>query len=154
MPSQSIANLLASSEDLLGQTVTLKGWVRSRRDSKAGISFVQVSDGSCFSTLQAVVPSDVENYESEVLRLTTGSSVCIEGEVVESRGKGQSIEVKASKVEVLGFVEDPDSYPIQPKQHSYEYRSRVICASTCESDAQPRRLCDKPSPPSGHRSGF
>ena len=125
MPSQSIANLLASSEELLGQTITLKGWVRSRRDSKAGISFVQVSDGSCFSTLQAVVPSDVENYESEVLRLTTGSSVCIEGEVVESRGKGQSIEVKATKVEVLGFVEDPDSYPIQPKQHSYEYLREV-----------------------------
>ena len=125
MPAQSIASLLAAPQDHLGKTIRLQGWVRTRRDSKAGISFIQVSDGSCFATLQAVVPSDVENYESEVLRLTTGSSVVIEGEVVESRGKGQAIEVKATNVDVLGFVEDPDSYPIQPKQHSYEYLREV-----------------------------
>ena len=125
MPAHSIASLLAAPQDHLGKTIRLQGWVRTRRDSKAGISFIQVSDGSCFDTLQAVVPSDVENYEQEVLRLTTGCSVAIEGEVVESRGKGQAIEVKATGVEVLGFVEDPDSYPIQPKQHSYEYLREV-----------------------------
>ena len=104
-----------------GTSAELTGWVRTRRDSKAGISFIQISDGSCFDAFQVVAPSDLPNYESEILKLTTGCAVRCHGELVESRGKGQSLEMKASEIEVVGWVEDPDSYPLQPKQHSFEY---------------------------------
>ena len=120
-----IADLLATSTDRVGDRVRLEGWVRTRRDSKAGLSFIQLSDGSCFASMQIVAPSDLDNYESEVLHLTTGCSVIVEGEVVESRGKGQSIEVKAGRIEVAGLVDDPDTYPVSPKQHSYEYLREV-----------------------------
>ena len=121
-----IVTLINSApEALVGSTLEVTGWVRTRRDSKAGISFIQVSDGSCFDAFQVVVPSDVENYESEVLKLTTGCAVRCRGEIVESRGKGQSLEMKASELEVVGWVEDPDSYPLQPKRHSFEYLREV-----------------------------
>ena len=121
-----IVTLINSApEALVGSTLEVTGWVRTRRDSKAGISFIQVSDGSCFDAFQVVVPSDVENYESEVLKLTTGCAVRCRGEIVESRGKGQSLEMKANELEVVGWVEDPDSYPLQPKRHSFEYLREV-----------------------------
>jgi asparaginyl-tRNA synthetase len=101
--------------------VTLRGWVRTRRDSKAGISFLHVSDGSSFQPVQAVVPSSVPNYERDVLRLTAGCSVALTGSVVPSPAKGQAFELQASAVEVLGFVDDPDAYPIQPKHHTLEF---------------------------------
>lgn len=107
------------------QTVTVRGWVRTRRDSKAGISFVQIYDGSCFHPIQAVVPNSLSNYESEVLKLTAGCSVKVSGRLVRSQGKGQAFEIQAEQVEVLGFVEDPDTYPIQPKAHTYEYLREV-----------------------------
>ena len=112
-------------EQLVGTTLEVTGWVRTRRDSKAGISFIQLSDGSCFDAFQVVVPSDVANYESEILKLSTGCAVRCRGEIVESRGKGQSLEMKATEVEVVGWVEDPDSYPLQPKRHSFEYLREV-----------------------------
>ena len=124
-PAVRIADLLATSTDRVGDRIRLEGWVRTRRDSKAGLSFIQVSDGSCFATMQVVAPSDLANYETEVLSLTTGCSVVVEGDVVESRGKGQAIEVKATGIEVVGLVEDPDTYPVSPKQHSYEYLREV-----------------------------
>ncbi|MCH2143685.1 MAG: asparagine--tRNA ligase [Phycisphaerales bacterium] len=120
-----IASLIASGASSAGTSVELTGWVRTRRDSKAGISFIQVSDGSCFDAFQVVAPSDLSNYESEVLKLTTGCAVRCRGELVESRGKGQSLEMKASEIEVVGWVEDPDSYPLQPKRHSFEYLREV-----------------------------
>ena len=121
-----IVTLINSApEALVGSTLEVTGWVRTRRDSKAGISFIQLSDGSCFDAFQVVVPSDVENYESEVLKLTTGCAVRCRGEIVESRGKGQSLEMKARELEVVGWVEDPDSYPLQPKRHSFEYLREV-----------------------------
>ena len=125
MEPQSIATLLQTAAEMTGRKVRIQGWVRTRRDSKAGLSFIQLSDGSCFATMQVVAPSDLPNYESDVLRLTSGAAVIVEGEVVESRGKGQSIEVKASAVEVTGFVDDPDTYPVSPKKHSYEYLREV-----------------------------
>ncbi len=125
MEPQSIATLLQTAAEMIGRKVRIQGWVRTRRDSKAGLSFIQLSDGSCFATMQVVAPSDLPNYESDVLRLTSGAAVIVEGEVVESRGKGQSIEVKASAVEVTGFVDDPDTYPVSPKKHSYEYLREV-----------------------------
>ena len=104
-----------------GEPVTVRGWVRTRRDSKAGLSFVNVSDGSCFAPIQVVAPSTLPNYESEVKHLTAGCSVIATGTLVASQGQGQSFENQASAIEVVGWVEDPLTYPMQPKQHSLEY---------------------------------
>ena len=104
-----------------GGEVTVRGWVRTRRDSKAGLSFVNVSDGSCFAPIQVVAPDTLSNYESEVKHLTTGCAVIATGILVASQGQGQSFEIQASSIEVIGWVEDPLTYPMQPKQHSLEY---------------------------------
>ena len=105
----------------VGSTVTVKGWIRTRRDSKAGISFLAVHDGSCFEALQAVAPAELNNYENEIKRLTTACSVIVTGTVVKSEGQGQAFELQASSVEVVGWVENPDTYPMAPKRHSMEY---------------------------------
>ena len=105
----------------VGSTVTVKGWIRTRRDSKAGISFLAVHDGSCFEALQAVAPAELNNYENEIKRLTTACSVIVTGAVVKSEGQGQAFELQASSVEVVGWVENPDTYPMAPKRHSMEY---------------------------------
>ena len=104
-----------------GGEVTVRGWVRTRRDSKAGLSFVNVSDGSCFAPIQVVAPAVLPNYESEVKHLTTGCAVIATGTLTPSQGQGQAFEIQASKIEVVGWVEDPLTYPMQPKQHSLEY---------------------------------
>src|SRR4051794_11377746 len=101
--------------------VTLRGWIRTRRDSKAGLSFLAVSDGSCFDSLQVVAPSSLPNYASEIQKLSTGCSVIAHGKLVASQGKGQSVEIQADKVEVVGMVDDPETYPVQPKQHTLEF---------------------------------
>ncbi|POE22747.1 asparagine--tRNA ligase [Pectobacterium odoriferum] len=105
--------------------VTVRGWVRTRRDSKAGISFIAVYDGSCFNPLQAVVNNNLSNYQDDVLRLTTGCSVEITGNVVASPGEGQSFELQATNVNVVGWVDDPDTYPMAAKRHSIEYLREV-----------------------------
>jgi len=116
---------LAISELLKGKVsvdsqVTVKGWIRTRRDSKAGISFLAVHDGSCFDPIQAVVPNSLNNYD-EVTSLTAGCSVSVTGVLVQSAGQGQSYEIQANSVTVLGWVENPDSYPMAAKRHSIEY---------------------------------
>ncbi|GAB3367635.1 asparagine--tRNA ligase [Lysobacter rhizosphaerae] len=108
-----------------GGEVTVRGWVRTRRDSKAGLSFVNVSDGSCFAPIQVVAPSTLANYESEVKHLTAGCAVVATGTLVQSQGQGQAFEIQASKLEVVGWVEDPETYPIQPKAHSLEFLREV-----------------------------
>src|ERR1700755_3684784 len=119
--------------------VTVKGGVRTRRDSKAGISFVHVSDGSAFHPVQVVAPNTLPNYESEVLKLTAGCAVEATGMIVPSPAKGQPFEMQASAVRVIGWVDDPDTYPIQPKPHTLEFlrevahlrpRTNVIAATT------------------------
>ena len=105
--------------------VTVRGWVRTRRDSKAGLSFIAVYDGSCFNPVQAVVNNSLNNYQDEVLRLTTGCSVIVTGKVVESPGEGQAFELQATNVEVTGWVDDPDTYPMAAKRHSIEYLREV-----------------------------
>ncbi|WP_462171683.1 asparagine--tRNA ligase [Pseudoalteromonas xiamenensis] len=100
--------------------VTVKGWIRTRRDSKAGISFLAVHDGSCFDPIQAVVPNSLNNYD-EITRLTASCSVSVTGKLVASEGAGQSFEIQAESVEVLGWVENPDTYPMAAKRHSIEY---------------------------------
>lgn len=104
-----------------GETITVKGWIRTRRDSKAGISFLAVHDGSCFEALQAVAPANLNNYENEIKRLTTACSVIVTGVVARSEGQGQAFELQATNVDVIGWVENPDTYPMAPKQHSMEY---------------------------------
>ncbi len=108
-----------------GSEVTVRGWVRTRRDSKAGLSFVTISDGSCFAPIQVVVPASLPNYESEVRRLTASCSVIATGTLVASQGQGQSFEIQASSLDVVGWVEDPETYPIQPKAHSLEFLREV-----------------------------
>ena len=120
----SVREALAGS-DRGGQQVTVRGWVRTRRDSKAGLSFVNVSDGSCFDPIQVVAPADLANYESEVRRLTSGCSVIATGTLVRSQGQGQAFEIQASAIEVVGWVDDPETYPIQPKPHSLEFLREV-----------------------------
>ena len=119
--------------------VTVKGWVRTRRDSKAGISFVHLSDGSSFHPLQVVVPNTLSNYANEVLHLTAGCAVEATGSIVPSPARGQPFEMQAASLKVAGWVEDPDSYPIQPKPHTLEFlrevahlrpRTNVIGAAT------------------------
>ncbi|OOE97789.1 asparagine--tRNA ligase [Salinivibrio sp. IB643] len=105
--------------------VTVRGWVRSRRDSKAGISFLAIYDGSCFDPIQAVVPNELGNYQQDVLRLTAGCSVEVTGKVVESPGKGQAYELQATAVKVVGWVDDPDTYPMAKTRHSIEYLREV-----------------------------
>ena len=95
-----------------GPAVTLKGWVRTRRDSKAGLSFVQLHDGTCHDPIQCVCKNDLPNYDDEIAKLTTGCAVEVEGTLAESKGKGQSVEVQANAVKVVGWVEDPDTYPV------------------------------------------
>lgn len=104
-----------------GSQVTLKGWVRTRRTSKAGISFVALHDGSCFDPIQLVVPDSLENYASEVTQLGAGCAIIAEGTLVESEGQGQSVEIQASAIEVVGWVDDPETYPIAKKRHTFEY---------------------------------
>jgi len=119
--------------------VTIQGWVRTRRDSKAGISFVNVSDGSSFHPVQVVAPNTLPNYQNEVLHLTAGCAVEATGVIVPSPAKGQPFEMQASAIKVVGWVDDPDSYPIQPKPHTLEFlrevahlrpRTNVIGAAT------------------------
>jgi len=112
---------LLNGELEVGQQACVQGWVRTARHSKAGFSFVAVHDGSCFLPIQAVVNSELANYQSEVMRLGTGCAVRVTGELVASQGKGQSVELQASALEVIGWVENPESYPMQPKRHSMEF---------------------------------
>jgi asparaginyl-tRNA synthetase len=124
MQSVSVSDVLAGRH-AVGSAVEVRGWVRTRRDSKAGISFLHLSDGSCFAPIQVVAGSEVANYETEVKRLTTGCAVVARGKLVASQGKGQSVEVLAEAIEVVGWVDDPEHYPMQPKAHSMEYLREV-----------------------------
>ena len=124
MTESSIAEILRGRA-AVGSTVTIKGWVRTRRDSKTGVSFIHVHDGSCFHPLQVVAPDTLANYDREVKRLTTGCSLVVTGQLVDSPGKGQPVEVAASGIEVIGWVSDAQSYPIQQKRHSFEYLREV-----------------------------
>ncbi|MBG3129562.1 MULTISPECIES: asparagine--tRNA ligase [Proteus] len=109
----------------VGEDVTVRGWVRTRRDSKAGISFLTVYDGSCFNPVQAIINNNLPNYQDEVLHLTTGCSVEVTGKIVESPGQGQNFEIQATNVVVVGMVDDPETYPMAAKRHSIEYLREV-----------------------------
>ena len=109
----------ARDESAIGKRGMLQGWVRTRRDSKAGFSFIEINDGSSQGNIQIIAESGLENYESEIKNLTAGCSLSAEGEIKESGGRGQKTEMLASKITVHGWA-DPEKYPLQKKRHSFE----------------------------------
>jgi len=104
----------------VGSRVTAMGWVRTRRDSKGGFSFLELNDGSCLRNLQVVAGKGLRNYAEEVLKLQPGCAVQVEGELAASPGKGQPVELRAEDIRVLGWS-DPALYPLQKKRHSFEF---------------------------------
>ena len=124
MAKYTIGALLAGRAGA-GTEVVVQGWVRTRRDSRAGFSFIQVHDGSCFDAMQVVARNDLPNYASEILHVGAGCAVKVRGKLVESQGRGQRFEIQAAAIEVTGWVEDPDTYPISPKRHSFEFLRTV-----------------------------
>lgn len=117
-----VKELLSSRE--FGTEILVQGWVRTRRDSKAGFSFIEVNDGSCLRGIQVVADAALQNYETEVKALHTGASVEVRGVLVESPGAGQPIEVKASAVRLVGDS-GGDEYPLQKKRHSFEFLREI-----------------------------
>jgi asparaginyl-tRNA synthetase len=118
MDTISVAH--ARKAEAIGRQVRLQGWVRTRRDSKGGFSFLELNDGSCQSNIQIIADAKLDNYEDEVKHLVAGCSISIEGEVKSSQGKGQATEVAAERVIVHGAA-DAESYPLQKKGHSFEF---------------------------------
>src|SRR5436305_7742209 len=123
-PVVSVARIFGG-QVAIGAEVTVRGWVRTRRDSKAGLSFIHVHDGSCFDPIQVVAPGDLPNYATEIAHLGAGCAVSVVGTLVASQGKGQTVEVQARRVQVLGWVDDAETYPIQQKRHTLEYLREV-----------------------------
>ncbi len=118
--STSVKEIL-NNEKLLDTKVRANGWIKSVRSSKGGFSFIQINDGSCLTNLQIVADKSLANYASDISSLTTGCSIEVAGQLVSSQGKYQSVEVLAKMIKVVGWVEDPESYPISKKNHSLEY---------------------------------
>ncbi|MEN6407759.1 MAG: asparagine--tRNA ligase [Thermoguttaceae bacterium] len=117
-PTVSVAE--SRRAESVGRDVTLHGWIRTRRDSKAGFSFLEINDGSCFGNVQVIADRGLSNYESEIKRLGPGASVTVAGAVKASPGKGQATEVHATAVTVHGMA-DSETYPLQKKGHSFEF---------------------------------
>ncbi len=109
----------ARKESAIGQSVILEGWVRTRRDSKAGFSFIEINDGSSQGNIQVIANGDLPNYETEIKALTAGCSIRAEGEIKASGGRGQATELLADSISIYGTA-DPDTYPLQKKRHSFE----------------------------------
>ena len=111
----TIKELLAETEER--DSVSIYGWVRTRRDSKA-FSFLEVNDGSCLASIQAIIDSSLPSY-GIVREINTGAAVRVSGRLVESPGKGQDWEIQASEIELIGSA--PEDYPLQKKRHSDEF---------------------------------
>ena len=109
-----IAEILSSEK--IEDRFTVMGWVRTRRDSKAGFSFIEVNDGSCLGSLQVIADEKLTNYKEEILKLQTGCSVRAVGTLVASPGKGQKVELRAEEIEVLGAAIDDVLYEFQPSR--------------------------------------
>jgi asparaginyl-tRNA synthetase len=108
------------SSEKIGAQHTVMGWVRTKRDSKGGFSFIELNDGSCLGGLQVIADKKLPNYKNEILKLQTGCSIKVQGTLTESPGKGQSMELQAEALEVFGWA-DPVDYPLQKKRHSFEF---------------------------------
>ncbi len=117
MKREFIKSVLNSNE--LDREVTIAGWVRTRRDSKGGFSFIELNDGSCFGNIQIIADKDLSNYGDEIQHLFPGASIRATGKVVESQGKGQSKEILATEIHIFGNCE-PTEYPLQKQRISFE----------------------------------
>ena len=104
--------------------VLVKGWIRTRRDSKGGFSFIEINDGSCLKNLQVVTDHSMDGFEAASKKLHTGSCVGFIGKLVLSPGKEQSVELQANSIEVYGEA-DPEHYPLQKKHHSFEFLREI-----------------------------
>ena len=122
MAGQKIKHLLKQGQP--GEKTQVRGWVRTRRDSKQGFSFVELNDGSCMKNLQVVIDSTVPGYHETIKHVSTGSSISVNGELKESPGKGQRIELHASALQLLGTA-DPETFPLQKKRHSFEFLREI-----------------------------
>jgi asparaginyl-tRNA synthetase len=122
--AERVVDILAG-RTAVGARASVHGWIRTRRDSKAGLSFLAVHDGSGFDALQVVAPATLANYSDEILHLTAGCAVTVSGTVAVSQGQGQAVELLADEVVVVGWVDDPETYPISPKRHTFEYLREV-----------------------------
>jgi len=111
---------VARKPEAIGREVILQGWVRTRRDSKGGFSFIELNDGSCLGNIQIIADQSLPNYETEIRHLGTGCSIRVEGVVKASPGTKQPTEVEARQIQVLGWA-DPETYPLQKKHHSFEF---------------------------------
>jgi asparaginyl-tRNA synthetase len=119
-----IADLFGNEGEYTGKPVRVQGWVRTRRDSKAGISFIELNDGSCLKSLQVVAGLENPAYRDLLEKITNGSAVMVEGTVSASPGKGQAIELQAERIELYGWA-DPATYPLQKKRHSFEFLRQI-----------------------------
>lgn len=118
MPQLTVAR--AREAESVAPDVEVRGWVRTRRDSKGGFSFLEINDGSCFGNVQVIAPGELANYEDEVKHLTAGCSVAVTGDLRESPAKGQATEIEASEIKVIGWA-DSETYQLQKKRHSFEF---------------------------------
>ena len=109
----------ARQAESIASDLEVRGWVRTRRDSKGGFSFIELNDGSSLGNLQIVAPADLANYESEIQKLSAGCSLVVRGNLQASPAKGQATELHATAIRVLGWA-DPETYPLQKKRHSFE----------------------------------
>jgi asparaginyl-tRNA synthetase len=125
MLNKSIITVKQALDQKQNGKVTVAGWVKTRRDSKAGISFVQLNDGSCMRNLQIIANANLANYTAEILNLSAGCSIIATGEMVASQGKDQSVEMQADTIQLVGTVDDPLSYPVQPKRHTLEFLREI-----------------------------
>ncbi|MCP4179464.1 MAG: asparagine--tRNA ligase [bacterium] len=117
MKREYIKNVLQSTD--YDNSVNVAGWVRTRRDSKGGFSFIELNDGSCFANLQILADAGLENYKTEITKLFPGSSISVMGKLVKSPGGGQSVEIQAERIKVLGYCK-PEDYPLQKQRISFE----------------------------------
>ena len=122
MSKLSVKALLAQDPETVGDGIPVltQGWVRSRRDSKAGLSFIDLNDGSSLQGIQVVAPAELVNYDEIVQRVTLGASVTVKGLLIASQGRGQAVEIQATEVSILGDS-DPNTFPIQKQQTSLEH---------------------------------
>ena len=113
-----ICDILKTPEQYIDKEITVCGWLKSVRDSKS-VGFLAIGDGTALTTLQAVVDKAKMSNADEILHLGVGSSVAVKGTLVKSAGGGQSCEIQATEIEVLGVC--PNDYPLQKKKHSLEF---------------------------------
>ncbi|CAL4323202.1 Asparagine--tRNA ligase [Buchnera aphidicola (Neophyllaphis podocarpi)] len=109
----------------LNSDIIINGWVRTKRDSKIGISFINLYDGSCLNTIQIISKNTLNNYYSEIINITTGCSLTVKGKIINSLGNLQKYEILSKEIKIAGSVFNPNTYPISSKKHTLEYLREV-----------------------------